>query len=141
MLQNLRLPTLVSYQPLQEERKRVDIETAAAMKQIAIEREDARQRLADEREKIEREKDVWKNHLMMVRYGINDAGTLFLITFRTGVVWQEKEKLMQEYALFDEERKKIVDACIGMGLTGDIRWCLVIPPPSACPFVCGRFSR
>lgn len=51
----------------QEEKRRVDSESAAAMKQIAIEREDARQRLVEERDKFEGEKDLWKRQMLMVR--------------------------------------------------------------------------
>lgn len=43
---------------------------ASAMKQIAVEREDARQRVQSDREKFEREKDLWKRQMLMVSGGV-----------------------------------------------------------------------
>ena len=74
------------YEKLQADKRKNEAEIAAAIKQIAVEREDARRKVADERQKVEDEKEVARRKLAL-----------------------ERNKLRQEAEAFEEERERIKD--------------------------------
>eukprot|EP00392_Amoebophrya_sp_AT5.2_P004217 g4225.t1 len=74
------------YEKIQGERRKNEAEIAAAIKQVAVEREDARAKIAEERAKLEDEKEKNRRRLGL-----------------------ERERLRQEAEAFEEERERIKD--------------------------------
>ncbi|CAD7926894.1 unnamed protein product [Amoebophrya sp. A25] len=74
------------YDKLQAERRKNEAEIAAAIKQVAVEREDARTKIAEERAKLEDDREKNRRRLAL-----------------------ERERLRQEAEVFEEERERIKD--------------------------------
>ncbi|XP_053990936.1 kelch-like protein 1 isoform X2 [Hylaeus volcanicus] len=71
---------------IHEERRRVENDLSLSIKQMALERQEARKRLAEDKQAIAQEKEIAQRNISM-----------------------EKQKLINERALFEEEKKKISD--------------------------------
>ncbi|CAD7943012.1 unnamed protein product [Amoebophrya sp. A120] len=77
------------YEKIQGERRKNEAEIAAAIKQVAVEREDARSKIAEERAKFEEEKEKSKRRLAL-----------------------DRERLRQEVETFEEEKERIKDQAL-----------------------------
>eukprot|EP01071_Lankesteria_metandrocarpae_P006171 Lankesteria_metandrocarpae@DN4266_c0_g1_i1.p1 len=82
---------------LAEERRSAHAELTTSTKQLAIERDEARRRINEDRSKFEHEKELSRRRILM-----------------------EREKFRQEYAVFQNERRRVVDVSIATESMADV---------------------